>query len=425
MLSMKSSASPIGFLMQMSHEELNPWHRINGRIIYGLLLAHAAWYLNAFIQRGILLNKLTDIIIIIGLTGIFLLTVIVTSSLESVRRWSYRVFFLLHLIIGVSLLPLLFFHAEHLRFYIIEALIVFVVDIVCRKIDTATGFATITKVPYTKLVKLKILLPASKLVKFRAAAGQHVYLSIPPESTPLSTSAPSIHDTLYNPFTVADVSATDITLVVRSLHGPTTKALEKLATLTKARPPINIEGPYGSVRKFPDLATNYDRVLLVAGGVGATFTIPIYRELRDQLETQGKSSDHIQLIWTMRSSAEASWASESPESGLSLAEDENVHVFFTRGSTSERNHPEDANPPDGSVELQTMQEINAPISTGGGRDRPDLRKIVDETFRHGGEDRVAVLVCGPKGMARELRRHVSRWVDRGREVFWHDESFGL
>jgi len=60
------------------------------------------------------------------------------------------------------------------------------------------------------------------------------------------------------------------------------------------------------------------------------------------------------------------------------------------------------------------------------RRRPDLRKIVDDTFRHGSADgeRVAVLVCGPAGMARELRAHVGAWVARGRDVWFHDEGFG-
>lgn len=56
--------------------------------------------------------------------------------------------------------------------------------------------------------------------------------------------------------------------------------------------------------------------------------------------------------------------------------------------------------------------------------RPDLRAIVDRTFRHGDHERVAVLVCGPAGMAKELRAHVDTWVTRGRDVWWHDEAFG-
>jgi len=81
-------------------------------------------------------------------------------------------------------------------------------------------------------------------------------------------------------------------------------------------------------------------------------------------------------------------------------------------------------PVDGSVELDELQWTEEPVKATGGREKPNLRKIVDETFRHGREERIEVLVCGPAQMARELRTHVGRWVEKGREVFFHDESFG-
>lgn len=422
MLSMKSLYSPLAFAFQSSHEELNPWHRMSGRIIYFLLLNHAAWYLNGFSLMGLLYARLTAKIVIIGYVAFLLLTILASSSLATVRHWNYRLFFLLHLIIGVSILPLLFFHAPQLRLYVIEALALFIVDVIFRKLDTVTGFAKITRVSQTNLVKLKILLPASKLQRFRAAAGQHVYVSIPPESIPAHKSSPSVHDALYNPFTVADVSATEITLVLRSLRGPTSKALELLATLSKAKPPLNIEGPYGSSRKFPHLASKYDRILLVAGGVGATFTLPIYRDLRDQFETEGKFPNHLKFIWSMRSSAEAAWAIESPQSGIPIENDDNAKIYVTRGTSGSDRHGDELSH---GVELEELNPAEELFMPSGGRDRPDLGLIVDEIFKISNGERVAVLVCGPKKMSRELKKHVGRWVSRGREVFWHDEGFGF
>ena len=422
MLSMKVRVSPLTLVLHSSHEELIPYHQISGRIIWLLLLQHGLWYINFFIQKGILLQKLTTSrVVILGVIGLIFMNVIASSSLAAVRRWNYRLFFVTHLVLGVALPPLLFFHAQHMRIYMAEALALFIVDIICRKLDTVTGFATITKVPQTKLVKLEVLLPESKLARFRAAPGQHVYLSIPAESTPPHTSSPSIHDVLYNPFTVADVSETGITLVLRTLKGPTTKALAALTTLRKARPPVNIEGPYGSSRKFPSLA-KYDRVLLVGGGVGATYVLPIYRDLKEQLQTEGRSSDSVRLVWSMRSGAEALWTLANSEA--SLEKDENVQLYFTR--TALDDHRDEVAPVDGSVELDTMPLVQESTQIPQGtHERPDLGNIVDEVFRYGLEERVAVLVCGPTKMAKELRKHVGRWVGKGREVFWHDEGFGL
>jgi NAD(P)H-flavin reductase len=422
MLIMKSLYSPLGFVFRSSHEQLNPWHRLLGRIIYFLLLLHASWYLNFFIQAGILYQRLTARVVIIGIISFAMINIVATTSLEVVRRWSYRVFFVLHLFIGIALMPLLFFHARPLRIYVTEALALFVVDIICRQLDTVTGFATISSIPQTKLLQLKIPVPASKIARFKAAPGQHVYLSIPPESTPAKKSTPSIHDFLFNPFTVADVSDTDVTLVIRALHGPTTQAINTLANLRKARPPIKIEGPYGSPRRFPNLVSQYDRILLVAGGVGATFIVPIYRDLRDQMDAEGKSPDRLSFIWSMRSGAEASWATKPQiQDTESLEDHENVKIYITGSNSRDRAFT----PEDGSVELEELQrDEDEPTRASGGKDRPDLGGIVDEVLRAGNEERVAVLVCGPEGMARELRRHVGKWVSKGRGVWFYDETFG-
>ncbi|KAL2072154.1 hypothetical protein VTL71DRAFT_11497 [Oculimacula yallundae] len=439
MLSMKSLYSPLAFLFRTSHEELNPWHRMTGRIIYGLLICHAVWYMNLFVQISVLQKRLAAPVVIIGILGFIMLTLLVTTSLEVVRRWSYRAFFIAHLTIGVSLMPLLFFHAPPLRIYVLEALALFVFDIICRKIDTVTGFANIVQVPNTKLVKLTIPIPKSKIQRFAAAPGQHVYLQIPPESTPPNTSKLSIHDLCYNPFTVASVSSTDITLVLRTLHGPTTKAIDTLSRLNKARPPLNIEGPLGSSRHFPNLARDYDRVIMVAGGVGATFVVPIYRDVRKGLVEEGKSPDRATFVWSVRKTEEVGWAVGGDEAedeneiddghgSPGFFEDENLKVYLTTGYLAEGNHGDEALlPVDGSVEMEDLQKDDDESVRGvriTAKQRPDLKALVDETFRLGREESVAVLVCGPKSMARELRRHVGPWVEKGRDVWFHDESFG-
>jgi NAD(P)H-flavin reductase len=408
MLSMRSIGSPLAFIFRSSHEQLNPWHQLSGRIIYFLLLNHAGWYINYFIQTGIFYRRLVDPIVIIGLTGFCLLTVVATTSLEIVRHWSYRVFYILHLAIGLWLLPLLFFHARPLRLYVSEAIALFLVNKVIQNLDTIQSLAIIAPVPLTGLLSIKVPIPASKLPRFNAAPGQHVYLFIPIASR-ANKSSQAIHDFLFNPFTVADVSSTDITLVLRTLHGPTTKTLETLSTLPQPQS-IKLEGPYGSSRCFPNFAEKYDRILLVAGGIGATFILPIYRVLHEQLKTENETSNTLTFHWSIRSGAEASWAVEDPKEAAILRNNENVKIYITGSNTDDQQN-----------DIEWAEER---IKANGGRERPDLREIVDHVFRAGKEEKVAVFVCGTAEMAGELRVHVGRWVHRGREVWWHDERFG-
>jgi NAD(P)H-flavin reductase len=392
MLSMKSIGSPLAFVFQSSHEQLNPWHQISGRIIYFLLLNHAGWYLNYFIQAGILYQRLNDSVVIIGIIGFCLLTIVATTSLEAVRRWNYRVFFAPHLAIGLWLFPLLFFHSRQLRLYVSEAIVLFIFNKIIQNLDTIKSLAIITPVTNTKLLMIKVPIPASKIPRFKAAPGQHAYLSIPPESR-ADRSSQAIHDFVFNPFTVADVSSTDITLVLCTRYGPMTKTLDTLATLSQPKS-IKIEGPYRSSRRFPNFVKEYDRILVVAGGIGATFILPIYKNLRHQLETESKSPNRLAFHWSMRSAAEASWAIDDPQKVASLEKDKNVRIYITKSNADDE----------------------GPIKANGGRERPNLAKIVDEVFEAGKEEKVAVLVCGPPHMAGDLRVNVGRRVHSGREV---------
>ena len=194
---------------------------------------------------------------------------------------------------------------------------------------------------------------------------------------------------------------------------------------TKPQPtPLLIEGPYGSASYFPDLA-NYDRVLFVAGGVGATFTLPIYRDLLRR-SAAGEQIPAAKFIWTVRSGADAAWGirqlSEQCEGSLPTE----CEVFVTGKGGSGRGEAAGAE----SMELQEREGLLGGSASKEGaadaerRGKPNLRVIIDEVFSHDNSDRAAVLVCGPSGMGASVRREVGRWVWRGRDVFWHSEEFG-
>ncbi|CAD6455490.1 b0d8148f-6895-4957-8a6e-9fe150bc80fc [Sclerotinia trifoliorum] len=440
---MKSLYSPLSVLFGSSHEQLNTWHRISGRVIWTLLLCHASWYLNAFIQIGNLSEKLTTPIIIFGVVSFQLINLLIITSSKAVRRWSYRVFFITHLFVAIAIIPLLFFHAAPIRIYIIEAIALFLIDIGIRKYTTFTAFATVRSVPKTSLLEITIPVTVSQISQFQYAPGQHVYLSIPPSSVPTSAKYNRhLHEFLYNPFTIASVTDTptpQITLTLRTLNGPTTSALSSLSHLSKARPPLNIEGPYGSTRKFPNLAEKFDRILLVAGGVGATFILPIYRAAKEAMENEGRPNSTVRMIWVMRDAAESSWALSPPtnptspqdtdeEPKFEYSNDVDIELYITSPQTSHSittSTTTSTHEPN-TIEMHTLSDppSSSSLPTPKKYSRPDLRAIVDETFTQGLEERVAVLVCGPPGMAEELRLYVGDWVTRGRYVWWHDEGFG-
>ena len=405
------SWSPIQYLTRLSHEELNPYHRFLGRIIATLMSVHATLYLNFYVQNSLLIKRIQDIDVILGLTAISTALLINTTALSIVRTWSYRLFFYLHVILSLTILPVLYFHVSYLRAYILEAGAIYILLIIQRNIDQSPANATIKRLPSTTLISITVPLPKS-LATRNFISGQHIYLGFPSLPQKLRINPFSI----ANPHPNADKK---VHLVARAMNGTTAM----LADLAKAPQPVPllIEGPYGSAKYFPDLASNYDRVLLVAGGVGATFTLPIYRDLLSK-----SKGPMVKFVWSVQSEADAQWGVEALKEQHDGRLPEGFEIYVSRKATSIGSRRGKG---DESIELQEREGLlgeEASLEENIRKGRPDIPAIVDEVFAtsRGGEERVAVLICGPSGLGASLRKEVGRWVARGRDVFWHAEDFG-
>ncbi|KAF6237173.1 hypothetical protein HO173_004641 [Letharia columbiana] len=423
------SWSPIQYLTRMSHEELNPYHRLFGRILIAFFSVHATMYLNFYIQMSLLLKRIQDRDVILGLSAITTFLLIGTTALARIRTWNYRVFFYLHVILSASILPILFFHVSHLRLYIVESAAIYLLVILQRNVSQATADAAIELIPSANLLAISIAL-TKPLSSKKYTPGQHIYLGFPSLPQKLR----------INPFSIANRdphSDNKIKLVARALSG-TTAMLADYAAKQKTTS-LTLEGPYGAANYFPDLAT-YDRVLFVAGGVGATFTLPLYLDL---LQRKARE-EHIpspKFVWSVRQIADAQWGIKQLLEACDILP-ESFHAYATQGDVDGRESEPSARRPQSkseaevsdSIELQerdrllsdsTSPEDATSRAAKTMRDgRPDFRTIVDEVFSFDSRERVAVLVCGPRGMGASVRREVTRWVWKGRNVFWHGEEFG-
>ena len=423
------SWSPVQYMTRMSHEELNPYHRLLGRVLIALFSVHAAMYLNFYVQKNLLLKRIQDRDVILGLMAITTFIIIGTTALARIRTWNYRVFFYLHVLLSLSLLPILYFHVSHIRRYIIEAAAIYLILILQRNVSQTTAEATIELIPNTNLLSISI--PLTKQLSSKTyAQGQHIYLGF--ASLPQKLR--------INPFSVANRDPHDdkkIELVARTISGTTAMLADhavKQRTIS-----LTLEGPYGAANHFPDLAS-YDRVLFVAGGVGATFTLPLYLNLLHR-DAQGESIPSIRFIWSVRQSADAGWGIKQVlEAYATLPESFGLYITQSdvdgRDSISLARQTQNRSDAEASdfIELQERDRLLSSSTSPGAaassaaktmhHSRPDFRAIVDEVFSYDGGERVAVLVCGPSGMGMSVRKQVARWVWKGRDVFWHGEEFG-
>ncbi|KAI8952428.1 ferric reductase like transmembrane component [Xylaria longipes] len=425
LLSLKS-LNPFALALKSSHEEVNRWHRVLGRVIHVFVTLHAVFYFNFYYQNNLLGQKITSLVPVLGFFLIAAMQFLYGTTLSVVRQYSYRIFFIAHLLVALALPPTIYFHAHHASFYVWEALAFFLVDIAVRKFDTTVAEVKVELIPDTDLVKLIGSVPEGKIDRFAKNPGTHIYLSIPPASRPDRNPIAAAHlvfEFSFNPFSVAavDETARELTLVARRHDGPMTRALAGFANNANTDPKVKLafDGPYGCAKRFPNLAgPEFDRILLVAGGVGATFTLPLYRWILAE-----NPAARVQMVWAVRGAGDATWP--VAREGKRIVDDDNIQLFLTGDILEDTDEDARLSNNSENVELASLSDSRRQARHGSIHNgkRPDLQKIVDDVFRQGFEERVAVLVCGPEAMAHELRSHVGLWVKKGRYVWWHNESF--
>lgn len=438
LLAMRSPYSPVQLLTRMSHEELKAAHQVLGRIVLFLFTLHVIFYLNFFVVSGFLAKRIKDTDVIFGLISIALFAILGTTALGTLRKWNYRIFYVSHVVIANLVIITLFIHVTHIRPYIWQVIVVNVVHVALRYWGMNTYSGTVKLIPGTNLVQLRIpLTTADKALSWKP--GQHVYLSRPSGNSGSKSLAGQLATTCQtNPFTVASIPAKDkeLVLVARTLNG-NTKHLAALARSLSTggvdetpNMQLDLEGPYGSSTRLPDMS-RYDRILLVAGGVGATYILPIYRSIVGLDTVAQPGGPQVRFIWAVRKLAEASWAFdtlEHQEHGeiSNPSADNNVEIFVTRpsGPDLQANGASDEFEMAEDEQLLSLEEQMQKPRKGIDlhMDRPNLSGIVEEVFSK--SNRTAVFVCGPKKMSEQLGKAVEKWVRQGHDVYWHDESFG-
>lgn len=438
----KSPWSPIQTLARASHETLNAYHQLLGRTVTLLVFLHAAFYLNFYVQNNLLESKLREAYVLCGVAALVSFIAIGTTALSPVRRWSYRLFYTVHVVLATAFIPVLFFHVSHIRIYLYETAAIYVLNAVVRWLSASDHRGIIRSLPNTSLIEITIPIDSSSKsssIARNVRPGQHAYVSL--------AGNPLVRTFRSNPFTVASVPSIDghIKFVARVLDGNTAKLMSTAhRDSAEVRGKMTLEGSYG-LSTHEDRLLQYDRVLFVAGGIGATFIVPLYRQLLADL-SPGKGSyrrQKVNFAWIARSKSEVTWAIPKDQQGReSFLERFQLYITGPSSSAPDGNGPtadfDDQNANVDGIELeeqkQLLSEDAAGSNTGahiGHADlpvhigRPSLQRLVDKTLSHGGCERVAIVVCGPKGLSHGLRREITPWIRKGRDVWFHDENFSL
>ncbi|KAI0270454.1 iron reductase [Gloeopeniophorella convolvens] len=395
------------------YEKLNYIHRWSGRGMFLGALIHGSLWIRNHLQYGLPIlgqQKETS-----GVAAFALLGIIVLTSLRPVRQYLRQVFFYIHVLTFVSFFVTICYHTIYARPWIYPPLAFYGLDLLMRL--------------FRYRIKDAVLTPVNKdmtLIHIQDCdggweAGQHVQLRVFFEGRVFES----------HPLTIASAPTNMSCLSTRSIllgarvSGDWTRALHKFARSEQDRiaryggekadtvqvpVQVMIDGPYGGCSL--DLG-EYENVLLISGGAGATFTLGLLDELVGRVvrcsRARGERTRRVEFAWAIRSFGCIEWFAPMlmdiahTAAGSSL--DLHISIFVTCLCNPE------AVPPIPNSEVTIV--------------RPDVHQILAQMLSSPAEDDVedegkasggrlavpggvAVCASGPESLAREAANAVAK-----------------
>lgn len=272
--------TPLAPVLARSYEGLNVLHRVAGYTTLVLVVIHASLYSSYFAGQGRperLLERNDIFGIVAGLAFLIL-----AFAGGVIRRWSYELFYYIHVGFWIVAIVTTALHQPKIRDKLVYA------PIASAAIWGLDRLVRMTRLAVYSINNSATLTPLSNggtrvtLLKppMGAVAGEHCFLWIP-----------SIRLCETHPFTIAGKGPLEF--VVASYDG-FTRDLHKYAV---GNPGVSlrasVEGPYGAIPN----AASYDKVVLVAGGSGASFTFGMALNM---LEKIGDKKKRIVFVWIVR-----------------------------------------------------------------------------------------------------------------------------
>ncbi|KAJ5368037.1 uncharacterized protein N7496_007797 [Penicillium cataractarum] len=318
----------IGFLAGMSYASLNWFHRWAARTLWLTATIHMCFWFRDWARYDYIKYELyNDELTKRGFAAWVILTFIVVTSIRPIRGLSYEVFVLQHLVTFVGFIVAVWMHApDEVRIWVWIPIGLVVFDRVVRYVWGAyanlavfhrksdkgsrvwTHSATFTPMP-GNITRVTVDNPG-----INWQAGQHVFLTCH-TIVPLQS----------HPFTIASLPEDGkLEFFIRAENGGTRRFFRFASKNDKVlgvepAPAVRgrtvfVEGPYGTIRSL----RQFDSVILLAGGMGATFTIPLLRdivsvwtkEINGQIgqgSFQAKrlaATKRIRFVWVIKSRAQ-------------------------------------------------------------------------------------------------------------------------
>ncbi|PWY90461.1 metalloreductase [Aspergillus sclerotioniger CBS 115572] len=328
----------IGILVGMSYERLNWYHRWIARTLWLTATIHMCFWFRDWGRYNYILYELKHYPLATrGFAAWCILTFIVITSAAPIRRFGYEIFVLQHLVTFVGFIAAVWLHAPaEVKVWVWIPIGFLIFDRVARYLWATYANLSIfhrsknpthalwaNRATFTPLPG-NVTLIAIENPGIRWKPGQHVFLT-----------CHSIVPLQSHPFTISSIPGDNsLVMYVRAEKGGTRRFFRYASknhhvlrgsdtSPAKEARAAFVEGPYGCMRPLQQ----FDSVILLAGGMGATFTVPCLRDIvaRWRTEsTQGQSSKltrlaatkRIRFVWVIKSRTQLSWFESQLQSVL-------------------------------------------------------------------------------------------------------------
>ncbi|KGO74387.1 FAD-binding 8 [Penicillium italicum] len=427
--------TPLAPLTAKSYEKLRPLHKVAGYTCIFTSVLHSIVYLSAWSKSGSL-HEMKEVNNFAGAIAGFAMVIIGFSTITYFMRGYYELFYLLHIIMFLLIMITVGMHRPKFStstlIIVIFTACLWAMDRIIRGAKLVWNFfgnsLTLTALP-NNAIRVKL----SR--RMHSTPGSHAFLWVP-----------AIRWVESHPFTL--VSSNPSEFVIRVYDG-FTRDLYKAAQEAPGRSlRCSVDGAYGQVPNFKV----FDKVVLVAGGSGASFTFAIALDL---IEASNKAVKSIDFIWIVRHQENLEWFAQELKQ-LQSHPEVNVHIYVTRqaelsgtSSPSGQSSPTSptslsekvaakgdviltepspvfsTNDPEKGVEQQSTDSIPSSLNQilPG---RPNIGNLIAATA--GGssspEDRIIVGACGPSELMSTTRKAVNEdLLNGGPSITLYTEEF--
>jgi ferric-chelate reductase len=243
-----------------------------------------------------------------------------------------------------------------------------------------------------------------------------------------------LHAATAHPFSICSVAQSgeegagksDMVLYIQPAGGLTAR----LASMAQQTPgcsvAVGIEGAYGGLA-VQDLS-QFDKVLLIGGGSGAGFILGLIEDLLYRASGDRRAKNARVVLASRRRLSKDWYDKELRQLGQKHPQAKDL-VQVTWHETDDTEYIEETviagrkRSSDLGERGESGDEKGASLSMEVKQGRPNLPDLIMEESERSGEGSIAIVVCGPAGMAHDVRDAAAKAQRRPGEVYLHVEGF--